>query len=414
MSFLEAVRLAFGMIRAQKLKSFFSMVGAFIGVTFLIGVVTIVNGMDRYMKEDFAGKLFGVNTFTLRFRPFVNVGEEPSREQRREWSRRPRLKIADYEALADQLDPSFLVGVESTNQVETVVGTKRSRSVQARGVTESYFRIRRIDIAEGRVFSPPEVEHGANVVVIGSEVADKFFAGLDPVGRIIRIAEFPYRIIGVAASQGKVFGLSLDNFAIAPYTSQIKRVVNPHNVLDGIIVKAPDVAGLQEARVQTEAIMRIRRHLRPGQPDNFHFETADDVLSFWAKISRILYAALPALVGISLVVGGIVIMNIMLMAVAERTREIGIRKSLGARRRDILRQFLVEATALSTFGAALGIVSGIGLAYLVNAATPLPAQVSLGSIIVAVFLGVGVGVVSGVYPASRAARLDPVAALRFE
>ncbi len=414
MPFLEAVRLALGMIRAQKLKSFFSLIGAFIGVTFLIGVVTIVNGMDRYMKEDFAAKLFGVNTFTLRYRPFVNIGEEPSREQRREWWRRPRLKIVDYEALADQLDPSLLVGVESSGRAETVVGNKRSTSIEARGVSESHFRIRKIDIAEGRVFTQPEVEHGANVVVIGSEVAEKFFVGLDPVGRTIRVADFPYRIIGVAKSQGKVFGLSLDKFVIAPYTSQIKRVVNPHNVVDGIVVKAPDLATMQAARTQVEEIMRIRRHLRPGQPDNFTFETADDVLSFWAKIARILYIALPALVGISLVVGGIVIMNIMLMAVSERTREIGIRKSLGARRRDILRQFLVEATTLSTIGAALGIVSGIALAYLVNAVTPLPATVSAGSIVVAVFLGVGVGVASGVYPASRAARLDPVAALRFE
>ncbi len=415
MSFLEAVRLAFGMIRAQKLKSFFSLLGAFIGVTFLIGVVTIVNGMDRYMKEDFAAKLFGVNTFTVRFRPFVNVGEEPSREQRRAWSRRPRLKIADYEAIADQLGDRYLVGVESsTGGVETVVGNKRSTSIEPRGVSESYFRIRKIEIAEGRVFSRPEVEHGANVVVIGSEVAEKFFEGLDPVGRTIRVADFPYRIIGVAKSQGKVLGLSLDKFVIAPYTSQIKRIVNPHNVVDGIIVKADDPAGMQAARNEVESLMRVRRNLRPAQEDNFTFETADDVLSFWAKIAKILYTALPALVGISLVVGGIVIMNIMLMAVSERTREIGIRKSLGARRRDILRQFLVEATALSTLGAALGIVSGIALAELVNVATPLPATVSLGSIVVAVFLGVGVGVMSGVYPASRAARLDPVAALRFE
>ena len=414
MPLFEAFRLAFGMIRAQKLKSFFSLIGAFIGVTFLIGVVTIVNGMDRYMKEDFAGKLFGVNTFTLRYRPFVHVGEEPSREERRALQRRPRLKIADYEALQAQLDPRFLVGVVSSNQVEAVLGTKRSRSIEVHGVSESYFRIKKIDIAEGRVFSQPEVEHGANVVVIGSEVAEKFFEGLNPIGRTIRVADFPYRIIGVAASQGKVFGFSLDKFIIAPYTSQIKRVVNPHLVVDGIIVRAPDIPGMHEAQTQVEAIMRMRRHLRPGQENNFHFETADDVLSFWAGISRILYTALPALVGISLVVGGIVIMNIMLMAVSERTREIGIRKALGARRRDILRQFLVEATALSTLGAALGILFGIGLAYLVDASTPLPASVSAGSILVAVFLGVGVGVISGVYPATRAARLDPVAALRFE
>jgi len=166
--------------------------------------------------------------------------------------------------------------------------------------------------------------------------------------------------------------------------------------------------------VDAEALMRSRRHLRPGQADNFHLETADDVLDFWGKIARILYMALPMLVGISLVVGGIVIMNIMLMAVSERTREIGIRKALGARRRDILRQFLVEAATLSTTGALAGIVTGIALAKIVDATSPLPASISPISIVMGVVLGVGVGVVAGVYPASRAARLDPIAALRFE
>ena len=169
---------------------------------------------------------------------------------------------------------------------------------------------------------------------------------------------------------------------------------------------------MREAMVDAEALMRTRRHLRPDQANNFHLETADDVLDFWGKISAILYTALPVLVGISLVVGGIVIMNIMLMAVAERTREIGIRKALGARRRDILRQFLVEAATLSTTGAVLGIVTGIVLAQVVDAITPLPASVSLFSIVLGVFLGVFVGVASGVYPAGRAAKLDPIAALR--
>ena len=413
MSILEAVRIALGMIRAQKLKSFFSLIGAFIGVTFLIGVVTIVNGMDSYMKNDFAGKLFGVNTFTVRYRPFVQMGDV-SQEQRREWRRRPRLYVADFLAVRDALDSRFLVTVESTNTVEAVVGARRSRSIEARGVSEDYFRIRRIDIAQGRVFSPQEVQHGANVVVIGSEVAERFFEGLDPVGRTIRVADFPYRIVGVAESVGRVFGISLDRFVIAPYTSQIKRAVNPHLVVDGIIVRAQDIPSMREGQTQVEALMRSRRHLRPNQANNFHFETADDVLSFWSNISRILYTALPAIVGISLVVGGIVIMNIMLMAVAERTREIGIRKALGARRRDIRRQFLVETATLSTVGAGAGIVTGILLANLVDALTPLPATVSLGSIILAVLLGVGVGVISGVYPASRAARLDPIAALRYE
>ncbi|MFI5279022.1 MAG: ABC transporter permease [Gemmatimonadales bacterium] len=413
MSFFEAVRMALSQIRAQKLKSFFSAVGAFIGVTFLIGVIAIVNGMDKYMKEDFAGKLFGVNTFTVRFRPQVQIGPQTV-EQRRAMRRRPRLKEDDCFAVRDHLADRATVACQSSNGVSVFFGTRRSRNVDAEGVSETYFRIRNIDIDEGRAFSAQEVEHGSNVAVIGADIAKKFFANINPLGQIIRISDFDFRVIGVAATQGSVFGESLDKFVIAPYTSPMKRIVNPHKIVDGIIVKTDDDATMKAAMGEVESLMRTRRHLRPGQEDNFHLETADDVLSFWAKIAAVLYLALPMLVGISLVVGGIVIMNIMLMAVSERTREIGVRKALGARRRDILRQFVVEAATLSTGGAMLGIITGILLAKLVNAVWSLPAHITPTSILGGVLLGVGVGVVFGVYPANRAAKLDPIAALRFE
>jgi putative ABC transport system permease protein len=405
--------MALSQIRAQKLKSFFSAVGAFIGVTFLIGVIAIVNGMDKYMKEDFAGKLFGVNTFTVRARPQVQIGPQTV-EQRRAMRRRPLLKEDDCFAVRDALQDRAIVACQSSNGVSVYFGTRRSRNVEAEGVSETYFRIRNIDIDEGRAFSAQEVEHGSNVAVIGADIAKKFFANINPLGQIIRISDFDFRVIGVAATQGSVFGESLDKFVIAPYTSPMKRIVNPHKVVDGIIVKTDDDPSMKAAMGEVESQMRTRRHLRPGQEDNFHLETADDVLSFWAKIAAVLYLALPMLVGISLVVGGIVIMNIMLMAVSERTREIGVRKALGARRRDILRQFVVEAATLSTGGAMLGIITGILLAKLVNAVWSLPAHITPASILGGVLLGVGVGVVFGVYPANRAAKLDPIAALRFE
>jgi putative ABC transport system permease protein len=412
-SLLEAVRLALGMIRAQKLKSFFSLVGAFVGVTFLIAVVSIVNGMDRYMRVQFAGKLFGVNTFSLVYRPRVQFGDM-SLETRRALRRRPRLREDDFLAVRDRLGDRAIVAIQSRDQVMVYYGGRRSRNVEVSGVSEGYFRIRSIEIAEGRIFSPQEEQLGANVVIIGNDLAERFFPGVDPIGHTIRIVNDDFRIIGVAARQGSVFGQSLDKFAIAPYTSPIKKYVNPHKIVDLIMVKTPDLPSMHEAMADAEALMRSRRHLRPGQENNFHIETADDVLDFWGKISRVLYLALPMLVGISLVVGGIVIMNIMLMAVAERTREIGIRKALGARRRDILRQFVVEAATLSTSGALLGIGTGVALAKIVDALSPLPASISPMSIVGGVLLGVGVGVIFGVYPANRAARLDPIAALRFE
>ncbi len=413
MPLYEAIVLALGTIRAQKLKSFFSLIGAFIGVMFLIAVVSIVKGMDKYVQEDFAAKIFGINTFTVSRRPGFQAGRV-SAAMRRAWRRRPQLYEYDFHAIRAALGPEYLVAIESSNQAEGIAGTRRSTFIQVSGVSEDLFKIRDYDMDQGRIFTPQEISHGQPVVVIGRDVADSFFTGVNPLGKTIRLAGFPYTVIGVAKKQGTMFGISLDRFAIAPYTSQIKKVVNPHKVVDGIIVKASSIGGMGAAMDQVEAIMRSRHHLRPAQDDDFHLDTQEDVLSFWAKISKVLYTALPLLVGVSLVVGGIVIMNIMLMAVAERTREIGIRKSLGARRRDILAQFLVEAATLSTTGAVLGIVAGLVLARLVKAVSPLPMGVSPMSIVIGVLLGVGVGVIAGVYPASRAAKLDPVAALRFE
>jgi putative ABC transport system permease protein len=271
-----------------------------------------------------------------------------------------------------------------------------------------------MDLEAGRGFSGQEVRTGQPVIVLGSELASRLFEDLDPVGREVRVRKIPYRVIGVAEPQGSVFGLSLDKFAVAPALSPIKRYVNPPRVLDELKVQAASQEDLQAAIAETEAIMRSRRGLRPTEESNFSIETADAVLDFWENINKFLMTALPGLVSIALVVGGIVIMNIMLMAVAERTREIGIRKSLGARRRDIMRQFLVESATLATVGAAMGIAFGLGMAALVQATTFLPARVAPWSIVVAVLLGAGVGIGAGLYPASRAARLDPVEAIRHE
>ncbi|MDH5803998.1 MAG: FtsX-like permease family protein, partial [Gemmatimonadota bacterium] len=255
---------------------------------------------------------------------------------------------------------------------------------------------------------------GRAVLVIGEELATRLFPDEDPIGREVRIRSVPYRIIGIVESQGNMLGLSLDKFAVAPALSPVKRWINPTNLIDGLLVKAPDEPTMLAAMAETEAVMRKRRGLRPAQDNNFVLETSEALLDFWGKINQILAVALPGLVSISLVVGGIVIMNIMLMSVSERTREIGIRKALGAKRRDIRRQFLVESAALAVLGATLGIGTGLGVAWIVEAISPMPASISPVSIVLALILGGGVGIGAGIYPAARAAKLDPVNAMRQE
>ena len=413
MRLLEAARMALRTIRAQKLKSFFSLIGVLIGVTFLIAVVSIVQGMNRYMVEQFANTLVGANTFELRQRPSITTGNIPD-DVWLAWRRRPRISYADADYVRERIRTPATFAKFCEDYVAVHYGGKVAKGIRLAGTEESYFQIRNYEIVAGRAFTSQEVRTAQPVVVIGQEVADKLLKGIDPLDKKVVIGGLPYRVIGVVAKQGNLFGISMDKFAIMPFTAQGRRLICPINILDALIVQTADPTQMQLAMDQAEAIMRSRRQLKPGQESNFAFQTAEGALSSWQKISKVLFLALPGLVAISLVVGGIVIMNIMLIAVSERTREIGIRKALGARRRDILAQFVVESATLSAVGAVLGIGLGVALAFVVKAATPLPAAVAPWSIALGVLLGVTVGIVAGVYPATRAARLDPIVALRAE
>jgi len=413
MRLLEAVGMAFRTIRAQKLKSFFSLIGVLIGVTFLIAVVSIVQGMNRYMVDRFANTLVGANTFELRQRPSIVTGNVTD-DVWLEWRRRPRISYADADYVRERLRTPATFAKFCEDRVAVHYEGKVAKDIHLVGTDASYFGIRNYEITAGRAFTTQEVQTALPVVVVGHELADKLLAGLDPVGKTVQIGGLPYRIIGVVAKQGTLFGLSLDKFAVMPFSAQARRLICPINILDALIVRTDDPTSMQRAMGEAEAIMRSRRGLKPWQGNNFAFQTAQGALGTWEKISKILFLALPGLVAISLVVGGIVIMNIMLMAVSERTREIGIRKALGARRRDILAQFVVESATLSAAGAMLGIGFGLALAFVVKALTPLPAAVAPWSVVVGMVLGIGVGIAAGVYPASRASRLDPIIALRAE
>jgi putative ABC transport system permease protein len=413
LAYLDAIRLALAQIRVQKLKSFFTLLGVTIGVMFLIAVVSIVEGMGNYMEHDFAGKLFGINTFELRRRPDFETGNV-TEEMWREWQRRPRIRDTDIKPVVDALPPGTLWAAYGTDNVPMESPYSKPRTLSAEAVDGDFFKIRNMEVESGRLLSPQEMAIGVPVIVIGKEIAEKFFPNLDPLGKTLRLGGLPYTVVGVAKPQGSVFGISLDRFVIGPLHSALRRQVNPAGIVDGIKIKTADPADLVDAQEAVRAVMRSRRGLRPSQPDNFVLESSESALSFWAGIKAKMVIAGVVLPAIGLIVGAIVIMNIMLVAVAERTREIGIRKALGARRRDILSQFLVESATLSTVGAIFGIGLGIAISQLIAALSPLPASVAPWSIFAGVLVGAGVGITAGIYPASRAAKLDPILALRQE
>jgi putative ABC transport system permease protein len=414
MRFVDAVRLALEQIRVQKLKSFFTITGVTIGVMFLIAIISVVEGMNRYMEHDFVGKLVAINSFELRHHPYFNAGDVTP-AQWSEWNHRPRIKEDDLHPVVDALPPGTNWYMISTDNLEIQSQYARPKTSMVEAVTGQYFAIKQLGVTEGRPFTDQELESGALVVVIGQDVKKHFFPTVSPLGHWIKMGGVPYTVVGVAEPQGSTFGFSLDKFVTAPYRSPVHRLLNrDRGVVDGIIVQAVNQTVQTDAMERVRQVMRVRHHLHPGQPDNFSLTTPESSLTFWQKIRVILRLAALLLPSIGLVVGGIVIMNIMLVAVAERTREIGVRKSLGARRRDILAQFLIESSTLSFIGAIIGIALGAGLALAVTKLSPLPVNIVPWSIALAVTLGGGVGIVAGVYPATRAARLDPIAALRQE
>jgi len=413
MPLIEAIRLALAQIRVQKLKSFFTLIGVMIGVMFLIAVVSIVKGMGRYMEEDLVGKIIAKGSFEVRFRPNIQMGDIDEAEWR-SWRNRPRITENDVGPVTAELLPGTRWAILGYDQLMLESRYARPRRLEVNCVSEEWFTIKNMGLQDGRLPTEQEYEFGTPVVVIGEDVKNHFFPGLNPIGREIRIGNLPYQVVGVAEKQGSMFGFSADRFVVVPYESPAHRLVNRFKVIDAIIVKSANETAMQTDMETVRQVMRVQHKLRPGQRDDFTLETSDSALAFWHRIEGFLVIAGVALPAIGLLVGSIVIMNIMLVAVAERTSEIGVRKALGARRSDILRQFLVESVTLAVIGASLGIASGAGLAKIIEALSPLPASVELWSVIVGVTVGGGVGIIAGVYPASRAARLDPIAALRQE
>ena len=405
--FLDAISVALSSVWTNKLRSFMMVLGNVVAVTSIIAVVSLIRGMDSYVADAIVGEV-GAGTFRVERVGFITSEEEEERARRRN----PMITLADMRAISDFSDRVDAVMAETTSAANIAFGETELESTQIRGVSADYAEFSGFTAALGRIPSRLEVERNRPVAFLGWNTAENLFQGRNPVDQVIRIRGTHFRVVGVADAKGSVFGNSQDEFAIVPLGA-FYRLFGSRRSLS-ISVKPTDPEVLPAAMEDTRVALRIRRHLGPKEEDNFGMLTSDTLIDFWRSFSAGIFAVLLGVVSLSLVVGGIVIMNIMLMVVSERTREIGLRKALGARRRDIVWQILTESVTLSMIGGLIGTVLGFGLAVGVQTFSPLPAAIEMWSIALGLGMTATVGIFFGLYPAMRAASLDPIEALRRE
>jgi len=404
-NFAEAVFIALSSLRANRLRSLLTLLGIVIGVMAVIAVVSIISGLNDYV----AGKIFNLGPDVMsisRMSPVITSLDDFIENQKRK-----NLYITDMEAIKAACNNCKAVGASVNMRGRLKFGRDFVDS-QIQGYTAEVPAIRGNELQTGRFLTEYDVEHARNVCVIGSDIVDNLFPFVDPIGKTLIIDDRPFEVIGVGVKQGSVLGQSQDNWAMIPLTLHQKMYGARRSI--NIYAKAKDEQHLAAAESEIRLTLRARRHLSYNAKDDFALNTNDNFLQIWANISRAFFAVTIGIASISLVVGGIVVMNIMLVSVTERTREIGIRKASGARRHDILIQFLVESSTLALVGGIIGVLLGVSIALAISWFTPLPASIKWWAVALGLMVSTSVGLFFGIYPATKAANLDPIVALRYE
>jgi putative ABC transport system permease protein len=402
----EPALIALQTMRAHKLRSFLMLLGVILSVSTLILVVALISGVNEYFASRVAN--LGSNVFLVMKFPIISDTKELLTATRRNRD----ISWDDYESLRENLKLPKGVGAEVRRTVNIRSDQQNLEDVDLRGVTSNIGEMDVEEVATGRYITDIDNEHRDMVCMIGADVADKLFANTDPIGKILTVDGQEFQVVGVAKRIGNTLGQSQDNFVYIPIQTWLK--IYGHNTSLHINVQTRGPEWLDRTKEEARALMRARRHLAPNDEDNFGILASDSLMGLWQNLTGTLASGMVGLVSIFLVIGGVVIMNVMLASVTERTREIGIRKSLGAKRRDILLQFMVESTVMAMVGGAIGVLIAWILAVIVRSTTPVPMAVPITAVILAIGISSAVGMFFGVYPARKAAKLDPIEALRFE
>jgi len=402
----ESILIALQAIWANKLRSFMTVLGNIVAVTSIVTVVSLIQGMNAYVTSAIVSDV-GADSFTIQQFGVVTSDEEFDKIRSN-----PRIRLDEADAIRRFSPVVAAVMAQAQRRGQVAYKDIVLDAVQVQGVTGEYVEFANFDAERGRMMSPIEVERSRPVAIIGFQTAERLFGRADPLEKVIKIEGVHFRVVGVSSKKGSFLGNSLDEIAVIPL-DLFQKLYGARSQLS-IVVKPKDASLVQAAIDDATVALRVDRRLKPRERDNFGIFTADTLLGLYRQATTGIFAVLIGVVALSLVVGGIVIMNIMLMVVSERTREIGLRKALGARRRDIMSQVLTESVTLSTFGGIVGIILGFGAARGIATLTPLPASLELWSVALGIGITAAVGLFFGAYPASRAARLDPIEALRRE